>query len=53
MTVKKAIDNMLDRNLDEMRQNLNDALVTKAIGALEERKQQIASQYLAQPTAKE
>jgi hypothetical protein len=53
MTVKKAIDNMLDRNLDEMRQNLNDALVSKAIGALEERKQQIAQNYLAQPTAKE
>jgi hypothetical protein len=53
MSVKQAVDNMLNKNLDEMRQNLNDVLVSKALGALEERKQEIAKNYFAQPKAKE
>jgi hypothetical protein len=53
MSVKEAIQNMMNKNLDEMRQNLNDVLAQKAIGALEERKQEIAKNYFAQPTSKE
>jgi hypothetical protein len=53
MSVRDAVENMLNKNLDEMRQNLNDVLVQKAIGALEERKQVIAKNYFAQSTSKE
>jgi hypothetical protein len=53
MSVKQAVDNILNKNLDEMRQNLNDALAAKAVAALEERKIEIAKNYFAQPKAKE
>jgi hypothetical protein len=48
MTIKKALDNILEGNLDEMRQNFSSALTTKAVERLEERKINIAQSYFGQ-----
>ena len=45
MSVNKALDNILDKKLDEMRQNFSAALSTKAVEKLEERKIEIAQNY--------
>ena len=45
MTIKNALDNILDGKLDEMRQNFSSALTTKAVEKLEERKMEIAKSY--------
>lgn len=48
MTVKKAIEDILENNLESMRQNLSAAITTKAVDKLEERKQEIAKSYFGQ-----
>ena len=45
MSIKKALDSILEGNLDEMRQNFSSALTTKAVEKLEERKIDIAQSY--------
>lgn len=47
MTIRKAIDDILESNLDSMRQNFSAALTTKAVEKLEERKTEIAQSYFA------
>jgi hypothetical protein len=49
MSVKQAIDNILENDLDTMRQNFSQALTTKAVEKLEERKVEIAKNYFGQP----
>lgn len=46
--VAEAINNILEGNLENMRQNLYDVLQETAIEKLEERKKEIASNYFAQ-----
>lgn len=48
MSIKEAINNILENNLDSMRQNFSSALSTKAVEKLEERKIEIAKNYFAQ-----
>ena len=48
MTIKNALNNILEGNLDEMRQNFSSALTTKAVEKLEERKIDIAKNYFGQ-----
>lgn len=48
MTIKNALYNILEGNLDEMRQNFSSALTTKAVEKLEERKIEIAKNYFGQ-----
>ena len=48
MTIKNALNNILEGNLDEMRQNFSSALTTKAVEKLEERKIEIAKSYFGQ-----
>lgn len=43
--IEAAIDNILEKNLESMRENLNAALSQKAAESLEERKKSIASGY--------
>jgi hypothetical protein len=45
MTIKKALDSILEGNLDEMRQNFSASLTEKAVQKLEERKIEIAQNY--------
>jgi hypothetical protein len=46
--VAEAINNILEGNLEQMRQNLFDTLQERAMEKLEERKRDIASSYFAQ-----
>lgn len=48
MSINKAIENIFEGKLDEMRQNFSAALTTKAVEKLEERKIQIAENYFGQ-----
>lgn len=48
MSIKRALDSILEGNLDEMRQNFSSALTTKAVEKLEERKIEIAKNYFGQ-----
>lgn len=48
MHIKEAIQNILDKNLDEMKSNFNSAITEKAIEKLEEKKIEIASTYFAE-----
>jgi hypothetical protein len=48
MSINKALDNILEGKLDEMRDNLSAALSTKAVEKLEERKIEIAQNYFGQ-----
>ena len=45
MSVNKALDSVLANNLDEMRTHFSNALSTKAVEKLEERKIEIAQNY--------
>jgi hypothetical protein len=45
MTIKNALHNILEGNLDEMRKNFSSAITTKAVEKLEERKIEIAQSY--------
>lgn len=44
-TIQSALDDILEKNLESMRENLNTALSQKAAEALEERKKAIAADY--------
>lgn len=48
MSVNKALDSVLANNLDEMRTHFSNALSTKAVEKLEERKSVIAQNYFGQ-----
>lgn len=43
--IQAAIEALQEKNLEAMRQNLNDALARKAAEALQEKKLEIASSY--------
>ena len=45
MSVDKALANIMEGNLDEMRKNFSSALAQKAVQKLEERKIEIAKNY--------
>ena len=45
MTVRKAFKNIMENNLDKMRENFTSALNTKAVQKLEEKKVTIAKNY--------
>lgn len=45
MTIKKAFKNIMENNLDKMRENFNSVLNTKAVQKLEEKKTVIAKSY--------
>lgn len=44
-SIQIAIDNILEKNLESMRENISNALSQKAAEALDERKVQLASTY--------
>lgn len=44
----EAIDNILENNLNEMKENLSNVLQEKTIEKLEEKKKDIAANYFAQ-----
>lgn len=48
MSVNKALDSILNKNLDEMRTQFSNVLSTKAVEKLEERKIEIAKGYFGQ-----
>ena len=48
MSVNKALDSILEGKLDEMRTEFSNALATKAVEKLEERKIEIAQAYFGQ-----
>lgn len=48
MSINKALQNIFEGNLDEMRQNFSAALSSKAVEKLEERKIEIAENYFGQ-----
>jgi hypothetical protein len=48
MYVKEAIQNILEKNLDEMKNNFQAALTEKAISQLEEKKIKIAQSYFGE-----
>lgn len=48
MSIDKALDNIFEGKLDEMRSNFSAALSTKAVEKLEERKIEIAQNYFGQ-----
>jgi hypothetical protein len=48
MHIKEALVNILDKKLDEMKQNFNAALVEKAMHKIEEKKIEIAKNYFGQ-----
>jgi hypothetical protein len=52
MYVKEAIQNILEKNLDEMKNNFQSALTEKAIAQLEEKKIKIAQSYFAEEKSK-
>lgn len=45
MSIKDALQNILDNKLDTMRDNFSNVLTTKAVERLEERKVEIARGY--------
>lgn len=48
MSIKQALNNILEGNLDAMRQNLSSTLTEKAVQKLEEKKIDIAKNYFGQ-----
>jgi hypothetical protein len=48
MSVKEALNNILENNLDAMRQNFSATLTAKAVERLEEKKIDIAANYFGQ-----
>jgi hypothetical protein len=45
MSINEAIKNIQEKKLEQMKENFNAALTTKAVGKLEEKKQEIAKSY--------
>jgi len=48
MSIKQALNDILENNLDSMRQNFSSALTSKAVERLEEKKIDIARSYFGQ-----
>lgn len=48
MLIKEAIKNIREKKLEQMKENFNAALTTKAVEKLEEKKQTIAKTYFGQ-----
>jgi hypothetical protein len=48
MYVKEAITNIMEKNLIEMKENVNKSLSEKAIEKLNEKKKEIAENYFGQ-----
>ena len=48
MSIKNALSNIIEGNLDAMRQNFSSALTEKAVQKLEEKKVEIAKNYFGQ-----
>jgi hypothetical protein len=48
MSIKNALSNILEGNLDAMRQNFSSSLTEKAVQKLEEKKVEIAQNYFGQ-----
>jgi hypothetical protein len=48
MSIKNALSNILEGNLDAMRQNFSSTLTEKAVQKLEEKKVEIAQNYFGQ-----
>lgn len=48
MSIKDALNNIMEKNLDSMRQNFSNVLTTKAVERLEEKKIDIARSYFGQ-----
>jgi hypothetical protein len=48
MSVSEAIKNLLENNLEEMRNNFNNVLSTKAVGKLDEKKIELAQNYFGE-----
>lgn len=46
--IKEAINNIIDKKLDLMKENLQSALAEKAVQKLEEKKIHIAKSYFGQ-----
>lgn len=46
--IELALDNILEKNLEAMRENLSNALSHKAAETLEEKKKSIAADYFEQ-----
>jgi len=48
MYIKEALENILDKKLDLMKENFQAALTEKAIEKIEDRKIEIAANYFGQ-----
>ena len=48
MEVRKAIDSLVENDLEGMRNTFNNILTTKAVGKLEEKKIDIAKNYFGE-----
>ena len=48
MSIKSALKDIVENNLDSMRQNFSAALTEKAVQKLEEKKIEIAQNYFGQ-----
>ena len=48
MSIERALDSLMRNKLDDMRTEFNNALTTRAIEKLEERKIDIAKNYFGQ-----
>lgn len=53
MYIKEALNNILEKKLDLMKENFQAALTEKAVEKLEERKIQIAETYFGQSKSDE
>jgi hypothetical protein len=53
MSVSKALDDIVEGKLDQMRENFSNALTTKAVEKLEEKKIEIAKSYFGAPSTKD
>lgn len=53
MSVRQAIDSIFENQLADMKQHLSNALTTKAVERLEERKVVIGQNYFGQDTVNE
>lgn len=53
MYIKEAIQNIAEKKLDEMKQNIYAALSEKAVGLLEEKKIDMAKAFFAKKEAED
>lgn len=50
--INEALKNIVNKNLDEMRNNFNASISQKAVQRLDEKKQEIAQNYFGQKKKK-